>query len=56
MSFQVSVLPSNRSFTVAEDEPILTAGIRQGVALPYGCKDGACWKARWFMVRTSLRL
>jgi CDP-4-dehydro-6-deoxyglucose reductase, E3 len=42
LSFNVSVLPSNRSFTVTQDEPILTAGIRQGVALPYGCKDGAC--------------
>ena len=50
MSFQVSVLPSNRSFTVAEDEPILTAGIRQGVALPYGCKDGACGSCKCKML------
>jgi CDP-4-dehydro-6-deoxyglucose reductase, E3 len=42
LSYQVSILPSNRSFTVSPDEPILTAGIRQGIALPYGCKDGAC--------------
>ena len=50
MSFQVSVLPSNRSFTVAVDEPILTAGIRQGVALPYGCKDGACGSCKCKML------
>jgi len=24
------------------DETILAAGIRQGIGLPYGCKDGAC--------------
>jgi len=41
-NFHVSVAPSGRSFTVATDETILTAGIRQGVNLPYGCKDGAC--------------
>ncbi|OIN92903.1 MAG: CDP-6-deoxy-delta-3,4-glucoseen reductase [Comamonadaceae bacterium CG1_02_60_18] len=40
--FHVSVAPSGRSFTVATDETILAAGIRQGVNLPYGCKDGAC--------------
>ena len=42
MSFTVTVQPSGRSFTVERDEPILTAAIRQGVGLPYGCKDGAC--------------
>ena len=26
----------------ARDEPILAAAIRQGVGLPYGCRDGAC--------------
>jgi CDP-4-dehydro-6-deoxyglucose reductase len=50
MSFQVSVLPSNRSFTANSDEPILTAGIRQGVALPYGCKDGACGSCKCKML------
>ncbi len=50
MSFQVSVLPSNRSFTVTADEPILTAGIRQGIALPYGCKDGACGSCKCKML------
>ncbi|MDD5029708.1 MAG: 2Fe-2S iron-sulfur cluster-binding protein, partial [Rhodoferax sp.] len=41
-NFQVSVAPSGRTFAVAPDETILAAGIRQGVNLPYGCKDGAC--------------
>ena len=41
-SFQVTVQPSGRSFSVTEGEVILAAAIRQGVGLPYGCKDGAC--------------
>jgi CDP-4-dehydro-6-deoxyglucose reductase len=42
MSFTVTVQPSGRSFSVERDEPILYAAIRQGIGLPYGCKDGAC--------------
>ena len=42
MSFTVTVQPSGRSFQVSRDEAILAAAIRQGVGLPYGCKDGAC--------------
>jgi CDP-4-dehydro-6-deoxyglucose reductase len=42
MSFQVKIQPAERSFEVQSDEPILAAAIRQGVGLPYGCRDGAC--------------
>ena len=42
MTFTVTVQPSGRSFSVERDEPILAAAIRQGIGLPYGCKDGAC--------------
>lgn len=40
--FDVTVQPSGRSFGVDVGETILAAGIRQGIGLPYGCKDGAC--------------
>lgn len=40
--FQVTVQPSGRSFGVEAGETVLAAAIRQGVGLPYGCKDGAC--------------
>lgn len=40
--YSVRVQPSGRTFQVAADESVLSAGIRQGVELPYGCKDGAC--------------
>ena len=42
MTFQITVEPSQRSFSTTEGECILAAGIRQGIGLPYGCKDGAC--------------
>jgi CDP-4-dehydro-6-deoxyglucose reductase, E3 len=40
--FQISVQPSGRTFGVEAGEAILAAAIRQGVGMPYGCKDGAC--------------
>jgi CDP-4-dehydro-6-deoxyglucose reductase len=42
MSFTVTVQPSGVRFDVPRDEPILSAAIRSGIGLPYGCKDGAC--------------
>lgn len=39
---QVTVSPSGRSFQVEPGETVLAAAIRQGVGLPYGCKNGAC--------------
>lgn len=41
-AFTITVEPSGRVFTVDPQEAILAAGIRQGIGLPYGCKDGAC--------------
>lgn len=41
-AFQITVQPSGRSFGANADEPILQAAIRQGIGMPYGCKDGAC--------------
>ena len=42
MSYQVTVQPSGRQFAVEGDETILDAALRQGLTMPYGCKDGAC--------------
>ncbi len=42
MSFTVTLQPANRCFEVQRDEPLLSAAIRQGIGLPYGCRDGAC--------------
>src|SRR5919202_1974704 len=40
--FQVTVQPSGGTFNANADEALLAAAIRQGIGLPYGCKDGAC--------------
>jgi len=42
MTFHITIEPSGRHFEVQDGEVILAAGIRQGIGLPYGCKDGAC--------------
>ncbi|MGE5471872.1 MAG: CDP-6-deoxy-delta-3,4-glucoseen reductase [Bacteroidota bacterium] len=42
MSHQITVQPSGRQFAAEPDETILDAALRQGLTMPYGCKDGAC--------------
>ena len=44
MSYQVSVSSSGHKFTIEENETVLDAALRQGVGLPYGCRNGACGK------------
>jgi CDP-4-dehydro-6-deoxyglucose reductase len=56
MSFQVSVQPSGRAFSVDKDETILAAGVRQGVGLPYGCKDGACGSCKCLKVSGDIQM
>jgi len=51
MTFTIQVVPANRSFAVERDEPILAAAIRQGVGLPYGCRDGACGSCKSKLVQ-----
>jgi CDP-4-dehydro-6-deoxyglucose reductase len=38
----VTLQPSGLQFQVEEGEAVLTAALRQGFVLPYGCKNGAC--------------
>jgi CDP-4-dehydro-6-deoxyglucose reductase len=40
--FHITVEPSGREFDTQAGETILAAGLRQGIGLPHGCKDGAC--------------
>ena len=42
MSFKISVPASGHEFIAEVGESILEAAIRQGVGLPYGCRNGAC--------------
>ena len=50
MTFQVLVNPSGRQFSCDAGESILSAAIRAGVGLPYGCKNGACGSCKGKLV------
>lgn len=42
MTFTVTVDPSGHTFEVGDQEYVLSGALRAGIALPYGCKNGAC--------------
>ena len=44
MSFKISVPETGHQFIVLENETVLEAALRQGIGLPYGCRNGACGK------------
>lgn len=41
-AFKVEFTPSGEAFDVEEGETVLDAALRQGVQLPYGCRNGRC--------------
>lgn len=54
MTFTITVQPSGRAFQADTTETLLAAGIRQGIGLPYGCKDGACGSCKCKLVSGSV--
>lgn len=42
MAHRVTIQPSGREFSVQSGETVLEAALRQDIALPYGCRNGAC--------------
>jgi len=42
MPFNITIKPSNHSFSAEADETILEAGLRHGYIMPYSCRDGVC--------------
>jgi len=42
MTFKVQCRPSGHEFSVESGESVLDAALRQGITLPYGCRDGKC--------------
>ena len=55
MAFNVVVRPSGHTFSVEPNETVLEAALRQGIGLPYGCKNGACGTCRGKLVEGTLR-
>ncbi|HUR40273.1 MAG TPA: 2Fe-2S iron-sulfur cluster-binding protein [Verrucomicrobiae bacterium] len=46
MIAKVCIEPSGRTFEVAAGETVLAAGLRSGLALPFGCQSGSCASCR----------
>ena len=42
MTFTVTIKATGHQFECTADETILAAGLRAGLGLPHGCKNGAC--------------
>ena len=42
MSFKIRTDPGGHTFVVDPGETVLAAALRQGIGLPYGCRDGKC--------------
>ncbi len=42
VSYQITIKNSGKTFSANSDETVLEAAMRQGIHLPYGCKNGAC--------------
>jgi CDP-4-dehydro-6-deoxyglucose reductase len=54
MTYRIVVQGSDLAFDVAAGESILEAGLRQGVNLPYGCRNGACGACKTQIARGSV--
>jgi CDP-4-dehydro-6-deoxyglucose reductase, E3 len=48
--FTITLKPSGNTFKAAADESILDAAMRQGIGLPYGCRNGACGSCKGTLV------
>jgi CDP-4-dehydro-6-deoxyglucose reductase len=42
MAYRVTLKPSGHSYQVSPDETLLQAALNAGLAIPYGCRNGAC--------------
>jgi CDP-4-dehydro-6-deoxyglucose reductase, E3 len=48
--YQITLSPSGHTFKANADETILEAALRQGIGLPYGCRNGACGSCKGKLV------
>lgn len=55
MSYLITLKSSGKQFTTNPDETILEAALRQGINLPYGCKNGACGSCKGKVVEGQVQ-
>ncbi|QJR16900.1 CDP-6-deoxy-delta-3,4-glucoseen reductase [Usitatibacter palustris] len=54
-SHEVRLEPSGHTFSVNSGETVLEAALRQGIGLPYGCRNGACGACKSTLVSGELQ-
>lgn len=54
MAYNVTLVPSGREFQIEDGEAVLSAALRQGIGLPYGCKNGGCGSCKAKLVEGSV--
>jgi len=54
MGFTVTIRPSGRTFDTEGDETVLAAALRNGIGVPYGCKNGACGTCRGKLLKGAV--
>src|SRR6185436_2604588 len=54
MPFQITIKPSDHAFSAESNETILTAALRAGITLPYGCRNGACGSCKGHVLEGKL--
>lgn len=54
MSYQTIIKPSDHIFAVESGETILEAALRQGLSLPYGCRNGSCGACKGKIIQGSV--
>ena len=55
MTNRVKIETSGHEFSIKDDESVLDAAIRQGVHLPYGCRNGKCGKCMGKVVQGEVQ-
>ena len=50
LNFRVMILPSRDEFWAGPDEDVLTAALRRGVRIPYGCRHGNCGTCKHLLI------
>lgn len=54
MSHQITIKPSNHVVTANDGETVLGAALREGITLPYGCRNGACGSCKGRILEGSV--
>lgn len=55
MTYRITLDPSRQSFVTTDHETLLDAAIRQGIALPYGCRNGLCSMCKGKLIQGQIK-